>query len=347
MSDEPELQQQSSSYTLNECQIEQNTNAVGVKTKKEKAKPKAEPIKLKIKTNARLRNNTDFAEQSEEPELYKGRSTRRTTPQHTNVSSLIEDNAPEPGTPNYELYRTLTESPSHKQQYDSIKSHFAVTSDPSHNSIPSIPSEYQHDNSSQLTSNIPTQKIDESDIANSNINSDTERGILPKKRRGRNKSKFETNTEIVPDEIVQKKQRGRRKNDEQPEVIEPIPPNHFPNIQSDNSPFEEALELVPKTRITAAAKKQYKDENLFLAEQPNSSPTPVENTKHLSENIHSEPVGNRRGRKAKGKINQNIANTEEMSQPEAQQRQTRTTRHTANGNMTMVNKFDFDFVYHL
>lgn len=329
LSDELEPQQQSSSFIPNEAQIEQNS--VGIKAKKEKSKPKAEPIKLKIKTNARLRNNDDLVEQSEEPEPYKGRSTRRNTPQHINVPN--EDNVPVPGTPNYELYRTLTESPTNKQQCDPTQSHFAVTSDPRHQ--PFSP-EYQHCNSLQVNPNIPFQQNYEADAVNSNTNSDTERGILPKKRRGRNKAKFEENTEIVPEEPVQKNKRGRRKNDEQPEVTEDIASNNFANVEPEHqSPFEEANENFPKKRITAAAKKQYKDENLFLVEQPKPSPTPVENP--IPNEDISEPIGNRRGRKAKGKPNQNTTNTEEMSQPEIPQRPTRATRHTANGNMTRVN----------
>lgn len=341
LTDEPEPQQQSSSYVPNDVQIEPNTNAAGLKAKKEKAKPKAEPIKLKIKTNARLRNNTDLGQQSEEPETHRGRSTRRTTPQHTHVPNSIEDNVPVPGTPNYELYRTLTESPSNKQQYDQTQSHFAVTSDPSHNPI--SPEYQQHSynyNSLQLNANIPIQQALEADAINSNTNSDTERGILPKKRRGRNKTKFETNAEAIPDEPIQKKQRGRRKNDEQPELIEAIPPsNDFANVQPPQPPIvDESIEHFPKKRITAAAKKQYKDENLFLAEQPNPSLTPVESTSQIEE-VNTEPVGgNRRGRKAKPKANQNTANPEEMSQPEVPQRPTRATRHTANGNMTRVSK---------
>lgn len=72
-------------------------------------------------------------------------------------------------------------------------------------------------------------------------------------------------------------------------------------------------------------------------QQPNNSTLQSTSPK---ENISSEPaIGNRRGRKAKGKINQNVTSDDQMLQPEVPQRPTRTTRHTANGNMTRVKNF--------
>lgn len=322
-------------YTTNESQFEPSTpNTANVKTKKEKAKPKAEPIKLKIKTNARLRNNqTDLPESSEEPEVYRGRSTRRQTPQHTTIASSVEDNAPVPGTANYELYRTLTESP---KQFENQQSHFDHTTSDLNHHQQSIPIEYQQFHSAQLNqANIPAHLSP--DIDAQNTNSDTERGILPKKRRGRNKAKFEANTETIVDEPVQKRQRGRRKHDEHPpELIEPMPTNELVSPQSESPIVEEIPANFPKKRITAAAKKQYRDESSTILSEPAiPSPAPIEPL-HPSEEVPIEPVTNRRGRKAKAKANQNITNTEQMSQPEVSQRPTRTTRHTANGNMTRV-----------
>lgn len=319
-------------YTTNESQFEPSTpNTVNVKTKKEKAKPKAEPIKLKIKTNARLRNNqTDLTESSEEPEVYRGRGTRRTTPQHTTIASSVEENAPVPGSANYELYRTLTESP---KQFENQQSHFDhPAADLNHHQ--SIPVEYQQFHSAQLNqANIPAHLSPEIDAQNTN--SDTERGILPKKRRGRNKAKFEANTETVVEEPVQKRQRGRRKHDEQPpELIEPMPIHELVSPQAESPIVEEIPTQFPKKRITAAAKKQYRDESSTILSEP-PIPAPIEEPLP-SEPVPSEPTTNRRGRKAKAKANQNITNTEQMSQPEVSQRPTRTTRHTANGNMTRV-----------
>lgn len=315
----------------NESQIDQTSN---VKTKKEKTKPKAEPIKLKIKTNARLRNNqSDLTEPSEEPEVYRsGRSTRRTTPQHTTIGSTIDDNAPVPGTANYELYRTLTESPSQSKQFESQQTHFHHETEDLNPQ--QIPIDYQQFHSTQLNSaNIPAHLSSEVDAQNTN--SDTERGILPKKRRGRNKAKFEANTEQVVEEPIQKRQRGRRKHDEQTtELIETIPELVTQPIESPN--VEEIPEHFPKKRITAAAKKQYRDEsNLVLTESVNPLPAPIEEPLP-SDSVSTEPATNRRGRKAKAKANQNITNTDPMSQPEVSQRPTRTTRHTANGNLTRV-----------
>lgn len=339
LSDDLSAQQQLTNanigYAPNEPQFEQTANVTTSKSKKEKAKPKAEPIKLKIKTNARLRNNSELVEQNEESETYRGRSTRRTTPQHIATANAVEDNVPTLGTANYELYRTLTESPSHNRHFDpSTQPHFSATN---------ISPEYQNYTSPQLSQiNIPAHLSADIDAQNSNTaNSDTERGILPKKRRGRNKTKFEANVETVPEEPIQKKQRGRRRHDEPAvELTEPEPSNEFVNIQTEQPPVEGVTENYPKKRITAAAKKQYKDENNFVPEHSNPLPTEhVEETHQPKEENISEPVGNRRGRKAKGKANQSPANTDQMSQPQVSQRPTRTTRHTANGNMTRVSFF--------
>lgn len=312
-------------YATNESQFDTTAN---VKTKKEKAKPKAEPIKLKIKTNARLRNNTDLIESSEEPEIYRGRSTRRTTPQHANLISSIDDNVPAPGSANYELYRTLTESPTQINQ----QSHFDhTTSELNH---PPIPIDYQQYHSAQLNqTNIPAHLSPDTQ----NTHSDTERGILPKKRRGRNKA--------IVEEPVQKRQRGRRKNDEQANELTGTTPSHdILSTQIETTTAEEVETHFPKKRITAAAKKQYRDESsAAIAEQPIiPTPTPIVEPQPIEE-VQSEPVTNRRGRKAKAKANQNIANTDQMSQPEVSQRPTRTTRHTANGNMTRVSSIFFHF----
>lgn len=339
LSDDLSTQQRSANanigYTPSESQFEHSANVATSKSKKEKAKPKAEPIKLKIKTNARLRNNSELVEQNEESDTYRGRSTRRTTPQHIVTANVVEDNVPAPGTASYELYRTLTESPLHNRQFDpSTQPHFASAN---------ISPEYQNYTSPQLNqTNIPAHLAADIDAQNSNAaNSDTERGILPKKRRGKNKTKFEANVDTVPEEPVQKKQRGRRRHDEPAaELTEPEPSNEFVNIQTEQPPVEEVTENYPKKRITAAAKKQYKDETIFVPEHPNPLPAEhVEETHQPTEENISEPVGNRRGRKAKAKANQSPANTDQMSQPQVSQRPTRTTRHTANGNMTRVSLF--------
>lgn len=359
-------------YAPNESQFEQSA----VKAKKDKAtKPKAEPIKLKIKTNARLRTDADLTEQlageeSAAAEIYRtqgGRSTRRTTPTAA-ASALDTDNVPAPGTANYELYRTLIDSPS--QVYSQ---HPQYNTEPALADHPAL-ADYHTFNQSPpfnpIASNIP-----DIDAQNSQSPSDTERGILPKKRRGRNKAatKFDAaiaavveptppppQPEIVTEEPVQKRQRGRRRHDEQQLTTDITTPasSEFINSNTVTAPnnLVEAVQPLenfqPKKRITAAAKKHYtQDEGLLQVEQviPTaiqpplpSLPSPVAEAPAPSE-ISEPPAANRRGRKAKAKANQNLTNTEQMSQPEAvvavQQRPTRQTRHTANGNMARVSDF--------
>lgn len=340
LSDDPVVQQKSTTvnigHTTTESQFEQNTNIVTAKSKKEKAKPKTEPIKLKIKTNTRLRNNTELVEQTEEPEIYRGRSTRRKTPQQTatTIGNSVEENVLVPGTANYELYRTLTESPPNQPLDPSQSLQLATTSDSSH-----ISPEYQHFATTQLNqANLHVHQSTEIDAQNCNTNSsDTERGILPKKRRGKNKTKFEANIKTVPEEPVQKKQRNRRKHDDQlPELTtEIVSRNEFANNQTEIPTVEEIAKNYPKKRITAAAKKQYKDENVSVAKSPNLLPSQIEDIRQ-SEETYSEPTINRRGRKAKEKQSQSTAKTDQMPQSEVSHRPIRTTRHTANGNMTRV-----------
>lgn len=368
LSDEPVAGQQQFAdnsnvgYASNESQFEQNP----IKAKKDKTtKPKAEPIKLKIKTTARLRSNADLTEQlNSEESVGVGRSTRRTTTPIAS-SSIETDNVPAPGTANYELYRTLTDSPSQ------------ITSPQSY----SHPSQYNHTNYTEpnhpaladyhtFNQSPPFNSITDIDVQNSQSPNDTERGILPKKRRGRTKAaaKFEAAVpaapitasvvqspppapEIVTEEPVQKRQRGRRRNDEQQQQLTNETPssNEFSNninvgtsSQQDDE-IESLANLQPKKRITAAAKKHYRDENPIQIEQapiPTASlPNPIEATPTV------EPsAANRRGRKPKAKANQEPINTEEMSQPDvvAAQRPTRQTRHTANGNMTRVRRRFFN-----
>lgn len=363
LSDEPlagqQQQQQSAAYpnigyASNESQFEQNT----AKAKKDKAtKPKAEPIKLKIKTTARLRTNADLAEQLNSE---GGRNTRRTP--------TATDNVPTPGTANYELYRTLTDSPSQSYaphpQYE--QSHYT---EPSHPALADYQTFNQSPPFNSIASNIP-----DIDAQNSQSPSDTERGILPKKRRGRNKAaaKFEAAAAIVPtpppqlppqpeivtEEPVQKRQRGRRRHDEQQQQLTndittpPPSSSEFTNTNfvAATNQVEEVQPLAnlqPKKRITAAAKKHYRDDSPIQIEQaiPIASPpqpllpSPVEEAPTAQSDVSEAPAANRRGRKAKAKANQNLANTEQMSQSEAVvavQRPTRQTRHTANGNMARV-----------
>lgn len=388
LSDDPGAGQQpqqitaNSGYASNESQFEQNP----VKAKKDKTtKPKAEPIKLKIKTTARLRTNADLTEQlnSEEPAAATGvasggRSTRRTTTPTATASSI--DNVPAPGTANYELYRTLIDSPS--QSYTHPQYNHSHCTEPNHPNHPAL-ADYQTFNQSPPFNSIASNIPDIDAQINSQSPSDTERGILPKKRRGRNKAaaKFEATAvaavpppasvvspapapEIVTEEPVQKRQRGRRRHDEQPQqqqqqVINDTPSlTDFPNssnivtVTNQDQEIQPLANLQPKKRITAAAKKQYRDEHPIQIEQqaiePASIPSPIEATPTASAPAPSETsepsAVNRRGRKAKSKANQNLTNTEQMSQPEvvvAVQRPTRQTRHTANGNMTRVSDVSF------
>lgn len=106
---------------------------------------------------------------------------------------------------------------------------------------------------------------------------------------------------------------------------------------------EPIANLQPKKMISAAAKKYYCDENLIQVEQPlivSQVKDPLPPPSAPSE--ATEPAAsNRREKRVKVKANQNLANTERMSQHEvvvAVQRLTRRTRHTANGNTTRVSE---------
>lgn len=314
--------------------VECQSNVTTPKARKERTKPKAEPIKLKIKTNARFqKNNTQLDQQIEEIETPKiGRNTRR-TPQQLSTETLVDSNIPVPGTANYELYRTLTDNSLSNTQFDSVNCQLnAPTTEPVKLSQRKASAASEtHDILSTLAGESgPKSKFDDS----LNTEKSVESSIVPKKRKTKAKTKFESNNaETVAEEPVQRKQKYRKKINEQPLIdvttgtqcqskAEELP---VQNIETTAN-----FEKVPKKRITAAAKKQYKDQDNYL---PQESST-VQIDPVANEEINVEPVvAEKRGRKPKAKANQGTANS---NQPEEiTQRSTRATRHN-NGNMMQV-----------
>lgn len=291
-------------FESNTVNYEPNTNA---KTKKDKSRPKAEPIKLKIKTTARALENL---EQLEETETHRaGKNTRRSTPHHTTYDNV----PPSSDNLNNDHYRasTTNDHPVNSQQ---------------------ITNAYEAIQHQQLLN----KQIFEAD---QQLHSDSERGILPKKRRGKNKSKFENdNIEPVIEEPLPKK-RNRRRNDdtstERNDIIAPQAADVVPNpLQSQE--FEQ--ETIPKKRMTAAARKQYS----LPIEQLIEPAIIPESIKPVESEINNEIVSNSpkgRGRRAKAKPIQNpiaTAKADSTREEEKPERSTRATRHTANGNMMQV-----------
>lgn len=321
---------------LNQIQNEYNETASPVKVKKDKLKPKAEPIKLKIKTNARFKNTSEQLDKVNDIETTT--KSTRSTPQQQQ-QNVDDSNIPTPGTANYELYRTLTDHSPTYQRFDSQNS--AHVNEPSSIAGQSLENDAQN--------NLITERSPNS-------------SIVPKKRQVKAKTKLESNSiETIVEEPIPKRQRSRRKHDEQPQQLTDSVNDVNTQINSDEPLLQQhqrqhielidpQLEKTPKKRITAAAKKQYKDSDTYL---PIEVPNIVQPT--VSETVINEEaetaVTVKRGRKPKGKIATQITTKTNQTPPEElpqqQQRTTRTTRHTANGNMMQVrNNFKaFFFIF--
>lgn len=299
---------------------------------------------MKIKTNARLKECVDSLDQRIADEIdsnRSGRNTRnRTEAQIYQYDKSIDDNTPIPGTANYELYRTLTSSPiSHQQQQQYHSQNLQSTNALEHPNNNSTLSQYQNSKSDQNDLIHQTTDID-----NVSLEASAERGIVPKKRRGRNKAKIESNNSeaiAVEEPIVQKKQRNRRKNGDIPSetTIDTQQLNVDTQLQSPQL-IEEKL---PKKRITAAAKKQYKDTEHFNAVEPNPIELqPMQSAADATDEVNSEIVTSSRGRgrKAKAKVAPiSTIKSNQLPQDETNystQRSTRATRHNTNGNMMQV-----------
>lgn len=318
-------------------------HTIHAKSKKEKSKSKAEPIKLKIKTNARLKESIDSFDQHTD-EIDSNRSGRNTRNRaEAQIHQPSDNNIPTPGTANYELYRTLTSSPIDHQQHHSENLQSTNALEHPNNNFTS--SEYHNLNSNQNDSIHQTTDFDaqQPHVNNVNVEVSTECGILPKKRRGRNKTKIESNnteTVAVEEPIVQKKQRNRKKNDDIPsEAIDTQQLNVDTQLQSPQI----IEEKIPKKRITAAAKKQYKDTEHFPAIEPNPIELqPTQSVSDATDEVNSEVVTSSRGRgrKAKAKATPiTTVKTNQLPQNETNsstQRSTRATRHNTNGNMMQV-----------
>lgn len=293
---------------------EQNIN---IKTKKEKSKPKAEPIKLKIKTSARALRNT--ADQLEQPigeiESHRGsRSTRRnqTIDDNTNVGSI------------YENTFTSNTQPSDQHSLNDAQFSEATVSD-----IRKLPSNQQLSNPTTVDSDV--QGV-----------SDSERGVVPKKRRPRNKAKFEPESiEPVVEEPVQKKQRGRRRNDDNLAESSEALISESINLHSDYLEHRGIQitepDTAPKKRMTAAARKQY---SLPIQSLPVAAPIleiekPTESEQANEEPVNNSPKGRNKRTKSK-KINNLDIPSVSMPQEEKSVRATRATRQNANGSTMQV-----------
>lgn len=287
------------------------------KTKKAKAKHKAEPIKLKLKTTARLREHTaDFTNQLDNQyDPYGNQLTAAyNTHQYNTDQNLDANRIPQPGTANYDLYRTLTDSPPSQYQ---IQPTIHVT-EPQQFPQLSEPTAHQSNaDNNQCGGDVNHSELPVDDLP--------ERGILPKKRRGRNKAKFDAVAESsVTEETSSKKSRNRKKIDEhQPESL-----INQPQIDIAQPAVNLVYEPIPKQRITAAAKKQYKEsgEAAFIG-----SDEPVDMLSHATDNVISEPTTQTRGRGRKPKVPKDTAPDEISTQ-----RVTRTTRNNTNGAMNQV-----------
>lgn len=315
LSDEPEPQDNlpistdiaSTSHLIDS---DQNTNA---RSKRDKLRHKAEPIKLKIKTTARAqRNNSEAFKQTEEAETQRaGRVTRRTAPYQP-----IEDTLTSNTSSNHLNYQ----SPHSPLTNDNSFAN-APTLQPTHSSNQFI-NEIESFQSSELSTKLATSKTE-----NQN---DYERGIVPKKRRVKNKANSEVIIGLTVEQI-QKKQRGRRRNDDNfTETVEIGSLSTDTQIAQTLDDFHELeREPIPKKRMTAAARKQYSLPIQQLAEivaKPESE--------NLSESSQIAVVTNspkNRGRRVKSKpVMNSAAKVESMGQEEKLERQTRSTRNNAN-----------------
>lgn len=312
LSDDPEPQDNlpistDIASTSNLIDSDQNTNA---RSKRDKLRPKAEPIKLKIKTTTRAHRNTSEAfEQAEEAETQRGgRATRRIAPYQP-----IEDTLTSNTSPNHTNYQSPHSSLTNNNSFAN-----APTLHPTLDDIESFRSD-------ELLTKLAT-----SETENQN---DYERGIVPKKRRVKNKA----NSEVIGEskvEPIQKKQRGRRRNDDNfTETIQIGSQSSDTQTTPTLDNFHELeKEPIPKKRMTAAARKQYS----LPIQQLTEIITKPESEK-LSESNQVEVVTNspkNRGRRVKSKpVINSAAKVESMGQEEKLERQTRSTRNNANDMM--------------
>lgn len=298
---------------------DQNTNAG---SKRDKLRNKAEPIKLKIKTTARAHRNTSEAfEQTEEAEKIRGgRVTRRTTPYQP-----IEDTITSNTSPNHMNYQSpqlsLTKARTQQQTYSSNQS--------------------INDRESFQSDKLST-KLNTFETENQN---DNERGIVPKKRRVKNKANSEIILESTEDPIQNKKQRGRRRNDDNCTETSEIgsQSTHTQIAQSLDNFHELEKEPIPKKRMTAAARKQYSLPIQQITEIV--AKTEGEKFSESSQNdvVISSPKN--RGRRVKSKpVMNSAAKVESMGQEQKLERQTRSARNNANDMMQVCILFEYSTI---
>lgn len=286
------------------------------RSKRDKIRHEAEPIKLKIKTTARAQRNTSeaFKETEESETQHSGRVTRRTTPYRS-----IEDTITSDPSPNHINYQTTLSSLTNDTLFAS-----APTLQSTYSSIQSI------NDIESFQSDDRSTKLAISETENQN---DYERGIVPKKRRVKNKANSEINI-VSSAEPIQKKQRGRRRNDDQfTETSEIDSQSTDTQIVLTLANFHELeKEPIPMKRMTAAARKQYS-----LPIQQLTEIVAKPESEKLSQRIEIDGVTKSLkncGRRVKSKPVMNSASkVESMGQEEKLERQTRSTKNNTNDMM--------------
>lgn len=278
---------------------------IAAKLKPKSRKQKANPDQVKIKSNSKSENNNENKQTAitVTPVKRSSRQQRAAALAAASTTEVLTPNIPEIGTANYELYRTLTADEHQNTAVDA-------------NIVPAEALTQPTVEPSTTHSDAP-QKLDETPV---NATS-----VAPKKRGARTKTatKPPNNTQVPAsgdDEPITKKLRGRRNP-----VVEAI------------SPVEE----IGRRRITAAAKKHYKDSVETIPEviAPQIPEQPIEVPTPAIEVVNESPPPKTRGRKAVKKA------IEVPTEPVAlapSTRSVRATRHNTNGNMMQVSACGHD-----
>lgn len=269
---------------------------------------------MKIKTTARAHRNTSEAfEQTEEAETQRGgRVTRRTTPYQPTENTITSNTSP-----NHISYQSPHSSLTNDNLYTTLQPTYS-----SNQPINGIES-FQSD---ELSTKLDTSETEKQ--------TDYERGIVPKKRRVKNKANSEVIVESTV-EPIQKKQRSRRRNDDNFTETSEInsQSTDTQNVQTSDKIHELEKEPIPKKRMTAAARKQY---SLPIPQQLTeivSKPESEKSSKSSQIDVVTNSPKNR-GRRVKSKPVMNSAvKVDSIGQEEKLERQTRSTRNNANDMM--------------
>lgn len=333
LSDDPPLD------TLNQNTCIDNTDiALPItpkSTPKSKSKPKAEPIKLKIKkTNAaKSKSSNDLSSNQE-----TGKSTRSSRRQQQQLVDEPVSSVLQPGTANYELYQTLTTPPQDKEFdsqsliLDSSRSIVETTAVEKHSPVDhkQTPCGQATDLDTSQSSSLVAPPSDIGSRLASMQDSDTENNeqlekteiiakssVVPKRRGAKNQSQANSSIE----EPTQKKPRNRK--------IRPESSVPLPTVQPDK---------IVRKRITAAAKKQYKDSE--SDSQLNHIQEHTETPLSIPENNTEEQFTNQINKTKKGRKKATPSQKETIivqEQPvQASSRVVRATRNNTNSNMMQV-----------